>query len=92
MYGFITLLILATVVILGMSAMDMLAIEAYIYVFELLVIGMIMTFMTVYLIRLMILLFGDFFVNEKNSLKISLILFDLTYLVRAAFFITIRFN
>jgi hypothetical protein len=52
------------VVILGMSAMNMLAIEAYIYVFELLLIGMIMTFMTVYLIRLMILLFGDFFVNE----------------------------
>jgi hypothetical protein len=92
MYGFIILLILLTVVILGMSAMNMLAIEAYIYVFELLLIGMIMTFMTVYLIRLMILLFGDFFVNEKNSLKISLILFDLTYLVRAAFFITIRFK
>jgi hypothetical protein len=68
MYVFVGLLILATVLFLAMSAREMLAIEAYIYVFELLVVGTIMTLMTAYLTNLMKRLFGEFFVDEKNTL------------------------
>lgn len=90
MYGFITLLIVMTIVNLAVSTNRLRMYEGTIYITELLLIGVVMTFCSLYLITLMNSLFGQNFVDEKHTLKLSLVVFDITYLLRAAFCLFLR--
>jgi len=91
MYTGVLLLILATILNLALSTNRLRMYEVCIYVSELLLIGICMTICSVYLIKLMNSLFGEHFVDVK-TLRLSLIVFDVTYLIRAGFFMYIRFN
>jgi len=66
------------------------SIEIWVFVGELLLIGLGMTYATITLVRLMNRVFGAEFVDEKHHLKITLIVFMSTYTVHSLFYLTVQ--